>query len=496
MPVSQSIGRRLGWLSVFSSGTALLAASVALLFFQLQEVKSSQVLRLESVAELIAFNVASAVDFGDSDAARTMISALKTRPAVVSAGIVVNGRIFAAYGRKGAMVPERGDLRTTVASHSFSDDELTVYRPIVSEGRPLGTFFIHVDLHEYEQTWRRFALVTGLVAIPALLIAILISQLPQRAISRPILNLASLAAAVSDRKDYSVRAPVVRSAAEIEQLIGTFNQMLTEIQGQHAEIEDARATLEQRVADRTSELASRKEQLEVQGRELAAANRELESFSYSVSHDLRAPLRTIDGFSKVLLSEYQTKSLDQRGIHFLERVRAGTQKMSQLIDDMLHLAQVTRRALERSDVDVTAVAQDVAAELARRNPDRRVQCVIESNLRASADSHLLSIVFENLLGNAWKFTGTREEARVDVGQMTIGGEQTFFVRDNGAGFNAAYAGKLFGAFQRLHHESDFEGTGIGLATVKRIITRHGGLISAEGAEGAGATFYFTLGGKS
>lgn len=496
MPASQSIGRRLGWLSVFSSGTALLAASVALLFFQLQEVKSNQVLRLESVADLIAFNVASAVDFGDSDAARTMLSALKTRPAVMSAGIVVSGRLFAAYGRKGATVPERGDLRTTVAIHRFSDDELTVYRPIASEGRPLGTFFIHVDLYEYEQTWRRFALITGLVAIPALLIAILISQLPQRAISRPILNLASLAAAVSDRKDYSVRAPVVRSAAEIEQLIGTFNQMLTEIQGKHAEIEDARATLEQRVADRTSELASRTEQLEVQGRELASANRELESFSYSVSHDLRAPLRTIDGFSKVLLSEYQTKSLDQRGIHFLERVRAGTQKMSQLIDDMLHLAQVTRRPLERSDVDITAVAQEVAAELARRNPDRRVQCVIEPNLRASADSHLLTIVFENLLGNAWKFTGTREEARVDVGQITIDGEQTFFVRDNGAGFNAAYAGKLFGAFQRLHHESDFEGTGIGLATVKRIITRHGGLISAEGVEGAGATFYFTLGGNS
>jgi signal transduction histidine kinase len=496
MPASQSIGRRLGWLSVFSSGTALLAASVALLVFQLQEVKSNQVLRSETVADLIAFNVASAVDFGDTDAARTMISSLKTRKAVVSAGIVVNGRIFAAYSRKGATVPERGDLRTTVAGHRFSDDELTVYRPIVSEGRPLGTFFIHVDLHEYEQTWRRFALITGLAAIPALLIAILISQLPQRAISRPILNLAVLAAAVSDRKDYSVRAPVVRSAAEIEQLIGTFNQMLTEIQGQHAEIEDARVTLEERVAERTSELASRTEQLEAQGRELAAANRELESFSYSVSHDLRAPLRTIDGFSKVLLSEYQTRSLDQRGVHFLERVRAGTQKMSLLIDDMLHLAQVTRRPLERSDVDVTAVAQEVATELARRNPDRRVQCVIEPNLRASADAHLLTIVFENLLGNAWKFTGTREEARVDVGQTSIDGERTFFVRDNGAGFNAAYAGKLFGAFQRLHHESDFEGTGIGLATVKRIITRHGGLISAEGVEGAGATFYFTLGGKS
>jgi len=496
MPASASIGRRLGWLSIFSSATALLAASVALLFFQLQEVKSSLVLRLETVADLIAFNVASAVDFNDAEAAKTMISSLKTRPAVVSAGIIVNGRMFATYRRKDVTASELGDLRIPPTGHRFGADELTVYRPVSSEGRPLGTLFIHVDLHEYHQTWRRFALVTGLVAIPALLIALLLSQLPQRLISRPILNLASLAAAVSDRKDYSVRAPSVRSAAEIEQLIGTFNQMLTEIQGQHAEIEDARATLERRVVDRTRELESRTGQLEVQGRELAAANRELESFSYSVSHDLRAPLRAIDGFSKALLSDYRTGALDERGIHFLERVRAGTQRMSQLIDDMLHLSQVTRRALARADVDVTAVAQEVAAELAKRNPDRVVRCVIGPNLRASADSHLLTIVFENLLANAWKFTGAKPEALVEVGQTVIDGAVAFFVRDNGAGFNETYAGKLFGAFQRLHHESEFEGTGIGLATVKRIIMRHGGLVSAEGVEGLGATFYFTLGGKS
>jgi signal transduction histidine kinase len=496
MPSSPSIGRNLGWLSIFSTGTALLAASLALLYFQLQEVKSHQVLRLETVGDLIAFNVASAVDFNDAETATAMISSLETQPAVLSAGIVVNGRMFALYRRKGATAPKGGNLKTTSTGHRFSDHDLTVYRPVTSAGRPLGTLFIQVDLHEYNQTWQRFAVITGLVAIPAMLIAVLLSQLPQRTITRPILDLASLAAAVSDRKDYSVRAPSVRSAAEIEQLIGTFNQMLTEIQRQHGEIEEARATLERRVTERTEEVESRSGQLEVQGRELAAANRELESFSYSVSHDLRAPLRAIDGFSKALLSDYSGRTLDQRGIHFLERVRAGTQKMSRLIDDMLHLAQVTRRPLERREVDVTAVAQEVVAELARRNPDRLVLCAIDPNLRASADSHLLTIVFDNLLGNAWKFTGARQEARVEVGQTSIEGEPAFFVRDNGAGFNEEYAGKLFGAFQRLHAESEFEGTGIGLATVKRIITRHGGHVSAEGVEGVGAVFYFTLGGNS
>jgi signal transduction histidine kinase len=496
MSSSLSIGRQLGWLSVVSSGAALLAASLALLFFQLQEVRSSSVLRLESVTELIAFNIASAVDFNDAQAATAILSALKTRPTVISAGVVVNGRLFAGYSRPGATVAERGDLLMTSAASRFKDQELTVYRPISSEGRPLGMLFIHVDLSDIAQTWRRFAVITGLVAIPALLIAILISQLPRRAISRPILKLASLASAVSDRKDYSVRAPTMRSAAEIEQLVVTFNQMLTEIQRQHGEIEEARAKLEQRVTDRTRELEARTHQLEEQERELAAANRELEAFSYSVSHDLRAPLRAIDGFSKALLSEYGDRTLDERGKHFLSRVRAGTQRMSLLIDDMLHLARVTRQPLERADVDVTAVATEVAAELSRRNSGRLVHCTIEPQLRASADSHLLTIVFENLLGNAWKFTGMQEEARIDVGQMLIEGEPVFFVRDNGAGFNAAYADRLFSPFQRLHDEAEFEGTGIGLATVKRIITRHGGLVSAEGVEGRGATFCFTLGGKS
>ncbi len=496
MSSSLSIGRQLAWLSAVSSGAALLAASLALLFFQLQEVRTSSVVRLETVADLIAFNVASAVDFNDVQAATAILSSLKTRPAVISAGIVVKGRVFALYGRQGARPVAPSDLAVTSAASRLEDQEITVYRPIVSEGRPLGMLFVHVDLRDIAITWHRFAVITALVAIPALLIAVLISQLPRRVISRPILKLASLAAVISDRKDYSVRAPTVKSAAEIEQLVVTFNQMLTEIEGQHAQIEEARAKLEERVADRTQELEARTRQLEEQGRQLAAANRELEAFSYSVSHDLRAPLRAIDGFSKALLSDYGNRTLDERGMHFLGRVRAGTQRMALLIDDMLRLSQVTRRSLERTDVDVTAVASEVAAELAKRNADRSVHCAIEPSLRASADAHLLAIVFENLLGNAWKFTGKQENARIEVGRQSIGGEPVFFVRDNGAGFNEAYAEKLFSPFQRLHDEYEFEGTGIGLATVKRIITRHGGVVSAQGTEGRGAMFCFTLGGKS
>jgi signal transduction histidine kinase len=496
MSRSASIGRKLRWLSILSSGSAIVAASLVLLFFQVQEVRSSLLRRLETVADLIAFNSAAAVDFDDGEAANAMLASLKTRPEIDAAGIIVSGRVFAMYGGGYANLPKHDELLQATAGHRFTKRELTVFRPISSKGRLLGTLFVRSNLREIDQTRWRFAAITSAVAIPALLIAILISHLLHRAISRPILNLASLAVAVSHKKDYSVRAPNMRSAAEIEQLVNTFNQMLTDIQRQHLEIERAQATLEQRVADRTWELKERTDQLEVQGRDLAVVNKELESFSYAVSHDLRAPLRAIDGFSRALLSEFGHRTLDQRGMHFLDRVRAGTQRMSTLIDDMLHLARVTRTPLERRDVDVTALAEGVAAELASRNPDRHVRCVIEPCLRASADSHLLTIALENLLGNAWKFTGTREEAHVDVGLTSKDGQPVFFVRDNGAGFDMAYADKLFGAFQRLHSESDFEGTGIGLATVKRIITRHGGAVWAEAAEGEGATFYFTLGGKS
>jgi len=202
-------------------------------------------------------------------------------------------------------------------------------------------------------------------------------------------------------------------------------------------------------------------------------------------------LRAIDGFSKALQSDYGPK-LDERARHYLERVRAGTQRMSGLIDDLLGLARLSRRELVRKKVNVSEVARRVAAELSRHQPARAVRVEIHDGLSAQADSHLLTIVLENLMGNAWKFTGKRADALIEVGLKADGRKAPFYVRDNGAGFDMTYADKLFGAFQRLHGDEDFEGTGIGLATVQRIVARHGGQIWAEGEVGKGATFYFTL----
>ncbi len=222
-----------------------------------------------------------------------------------------------------------------------------------------------------------------------------------------------------------------------------------------------------------------------------AANRELEAFSYSVSHDLRAPLRAIDGFSLALLNNYQNL-LDERGGDYLRRVRTATQRMAQLIDDLLKLSRLTRGGVNITQVDLSGMAQDVAAELQKSQPGRKVTFLIAEGLTAMCDGHLLKVVFDNLLGNAWKFTGHKEVATIEFAATQVDGATAYFVRDDGAGFDMAYSDKLFATFQRLHLEKEFPGTGIGLSLVQRIIRRHGGNVWAEGEVGRCATFYFTL----
>jgi PAS domain S-box-containing protein len=241
-----------------------------------------------------------------------------------------------------------------------------------------------------------------------------------------------------------------------------------------------------------SELKRMQEELLHAKGSLEAANRELEAFSYSVAHDLRSPLRSIDGFSQALLEDCADQ-LDEDGRKYLRFVRESAQLMAQLIDDILTLSRVTRSEFQREEVDMTALAGAAVARLERRESGRRVEVAIQEGLTAVGDPALLTVVFDNLIGNAWKFTGKRDRARVEFGAEPRAGEQVFFVRDNGAGFDMAYVGKLFGVFQRLHAAHEFEGTGVGLATVQRIIHRHGGRVWAEGEVGAGATFYFTLG---
>jgi PAS domain S-box-containing protein len=231
--------------------------------------------------------------------------------------------------------------------------------------------------------------------------------------------------------------------------------------------------------------------LELNAARLEAANRELEAFAYSVSHDLRAPLRGIDGFSQALLEDYSDR-VDAQGKDYLKRVREASQRMGHLIDDILSLSRVSRSEMRKERINLTEIANTIASELRNTSPNRDVEIVIAEGVYANGDQRLLRLVLENLLINAWKFTSKQPRSNIEFGITTINEQEAYYVRDNGAGFDMAFAKKLFGAFQRLHPEKEFPGTGIGLATVQRIIHRHSGKVWAEADVGKGATFYFTL----
>ena len=314
------------------------------------------------------------------------------------------------------------------------------------------------------------------------------------------------------RNSYELEQRVEQRTAELQESNRMLEAEVYERQVAEQSLREARDYLELRVQERTAKLADANADLTrevmerkraeegirklnsdllLQTAQLEASNKELEAFSYSVSHDLRAPLRGIDGFSQAVLEDYKDK-LDENGKSYLQRVRSASQRMCKLIDAMLNLARLTRAELNAETVDMSTVAQGVVADLRKADPDRQVVSEIASGLTVTADPNLLRVVLENLLGNAWKFTGSNPDGKIEFGVTQYKSQQAYFVRDNGAGFDMTYVHKLFGAFQRLHAFSEYPGVGIGLATVQRIIKRHGGQIWADGIVDVGATFYFTL----
>jgi signal transduction histidine kinase len=475
-----SISKKLTWMNMLVSGIALLLACSAFAAYDLITFRKAMVRNLSIQAQIIGANTVSALLFNDPESAENTLSALEVAPNVIAAGIYTpDGLQFAAYTRgqssKAAVLPTipHGQIEASW----ITDGQILLVRSIIFKGSPTGTVFIRADLREMYDWLKRFVGIVVVVLAGSLIAAFATSRISQRAISQPIADLADIARVVSRDKNYSVRAVQTGARGELAVLTEAFNEMLAQIQQRDAAIRASYDELDHRVQERTIELA--------------AANNELEAFSYSVSHDLRAPLRSIDGFSQALLEDYADK-LDVSGKNYLQRVRSATQRMSLLIDDLLNLSRVTRSEMRREAVDLSALAGSVMDELRKGDPGRGVRAVIADGLVAEGDSRLLRVVMENLLGNAWKYTSRHDGATIEFGLHQNGGRPVYFVRDDGAGFDATYADRLFGAFQRLHAATEFPGTGIGLATVQRIINRHGGKVWAEGAVERGAIFYFTL----
>ncbi|MBE7465825.1 MAG: HAMP domain-containing protein [Planctomycetes bacterium] len=430
---------------------------------------------LETTAGIAAANSTAALYFEDPKTGAETLAALAAKPAIDAACLYdPQGRAFAIYMREGtqAALPEHPGAD----GFDRGEEHLIFTGPVAVKGERIGTILVRSDRSPLREWLATYGLVVGGIVLLAVLLAVGLASLLQRPFLAPVLDLAQTARRVSQEKDYALRG-VKHGEDEFGFLIDRFNEMLAQIQERDNALVRAREELEDRVATRT--------------RDLQESNRELEAFSYSVAHDLRSPLRGIDGFSLVLMEDYGDK-LDAQGLEHLKRIRTATQRMAELLDDMLKLSKVTRSSLNVTTVGLSEMARSVVADLRRLHPERPVEFEMLSELTVKGDEGLLRIALENLIGNAWKFTSKRERPRVELGKVNTGTETIYFVRDNGAGFDPAYSNKLFGVFQRLHTASEFPGTGVGLATVQRIVHKHGGRIWAESEQDRGATFYFTL----
>jgi signal transduction histidine kinase len=475
-----SIKKKLTLMNMVVSATTLLFACMAFGAYELTTLRSNMVESLSIQAQIVGANSASALLFNDAKSAVNTLSALKAAPTVLSGGIyTLAGEPFAVYRRDagGNNLPLPQMPGGQREEHWFADKELKLIRAIVFQGKLIGTVYIRSDLQEMNDRLVRYVGIVAVVLSLSLTAAFLLLMTFQGAATRPILQLADTARIVSREKNYSVRAPLTDNHDEVGLLIEAFNEMLVQIQARDAALQTSQEELEQRVAQRTAELD--------------ATNKELEAFTYSVAHDLRAPLRHIQGFADLLMETFASQ-LEPEAKKYLQRIGEGTQQMGRLIQDLLSLAQVGRQEPRLQVTGLNSLVQEVLRDLKNETENRDIRWQVGELPFVDCDPGLMKQVFYNLLSNAAKYTRPRNPAIIHIGQMSVEGQPVNFVRDNGVGFNMKYAPKLFGVFQRLHRKEDFEGTGVGLATVQRIIHKHGGRIWAEAEIDKGATFFFSL----
>ncbi len=469
---NRPIQRKLMTMILGISSVVLLLTCATFLGYEWLTYRRTAQQQLATLGDIIAAQSTGAVAFENPRDGTEILAALKAERHILAACLYDGqGRVFSRYP---ADAPDTAFPAAPQADgYRFEDSHLIGFTPVVQvKGSDrFGTLYLRSDLGAMYDRLRLYGGLAVLVIVLASVVAYLLSRMVQREISHPILELAQTAQAVSIRRDYSVRASR-HGDDELGMLTDAFNHMLAQIQEQNE-------GLERRVRERTAELE--------------AANDELEAFGSSAAHDLRTPLRAVTGFADVLLDP-RARIPPEEAQRYIRMIRDGAEQMRELIDDLLAFSRLGRQALARQAVDLTALCADVQRELTRESRDQPVEWRLHPLAPAEGDPALLRLVFVNLLSNALKYTRPHPTALIETGMapQTDRGAPVYFVRDDGVGFDMRDAGKLFGVFQRLHPATEFEGTGVGLATVRRIVERHGGSIWAEARPDLGATFFFTL----
>ena len=476
---SHSISDKLMRMTLLVSGTALLLAYISFLLYDLYSLRQHLMTTMASEASIVGANSVTALMFDDKQAAQSTLSALRNSPQIRAAVIVrPDGTEFARYLRDPSVpfeLTNRLSLGETQQFWTRGRDILLGSR-IRFQGGWVGTVYLLAETSDVARSAGRFGIISAGMLLLCFIIALLATSTIRHLVSDPLTDLAHTAQIVTRERDYSVRAKIPPSSDELSFLVQSFNEMLEQIQTRDRALETSRFELEQRVDERTAELS--------------LTNKELEAFSYSVAHDLRGPLQHINNIGFLL--QHSSEGLNAEGRMLVDRLLEGSKRMSVLIDDLLNLSRASSHPLHRRLIDLSEIAEAIAARLLSEKDIRLVRFAIARRAQAFADEGLMQVVLENLMGNAWKYTSKQDPAEIEFGSTDENGETVFFVRDNGAGFNPRYADRLFRPFQRLHSQVEFAGTGVGLATAYRIISRHGGKIWATGEVGKGATFYFTV----
>lgn len=494
--ISQSIRYKLLVLVLGTNLVALIVTGTVFLIYDLRNYREMWVNELVTQGDILSRATAPALEFDDPKSANVYLALIEARPQITAAAIYnARGKLFAQYQSRDAQVtalpalPEAEGVRV-------NGSEIVVFRRIAENNEILGTVYLRAQL-QFNKQLAGVLVILAAVMLVSVFAAFIKLRWLRNMVIQPIVAVTEIARQVLTRRDYSQRVQKT-GEDEIGYLVEAFNEMLAEVGRRIDAHQDAQRALEHEVAVRLrAEDELRRLNLELEQRvsarteQLASVNKELEAFSYSVSHDLRAPLRAIAGFANLLIKDHG-EDLNKEARRKLEVIVGESHRMGVLIDDLLAFSRLGRKTMQSAELDMTELVRGVHEALVQQHQGTSVDFRLGVLPRGNGDRVLLGQVWTNLLSNAFKFSSRREQPLVEVNAITDEKEHIYFVRDNGVGFDPRYQSKLFEVFQRLHDASEFTGTGVGLALVQRIISRHGGRVWAEGRPDAGATFYFTL----